>query len=156
MDIHLIAVGTRMPDWIRRGYDEYARRLTGACRLHLHEVQASVRGRKPAIQAIREEEGRQLLRKVPPGAWLVALDQRGQAWDSPALARQMQQWREHTRAVALLVGGADGLDPALRRQARQLWSLSPLTLPHPLVRVILAEQIYRGWSILNHHPYHRA
>lgn len=156
MDIHLIAIGNRMPAWIRQGYDEYARRLTGECRLQLHEVPAVTRGRHPAIGAIREEEGRRLLGKVPQGAWLVALDEQGKVWDSQGLARQIQQWRENTRAVALLVGGPDGLDAAVREEARQLWSLSPLTLPHPLVRVILAEQLYRAWSILRHHPYHRA
>ncbi len=155
MRIMLIAVGKSMPAWIAAGFEEYAGRLPADCRLELIEVTAQRRGRRPDTTQIRREECVRLQAAVPPGAWTVALDEKGRGWDTRELARQLARWREEETQVALLVGGSDGLDPACREQARQVWSLSALTLPHMLVRVVVAEQIYRAWTIVAGHPYHR-
>lgn len=156
MRIHLVAVGTRMPAWVDSGFREYAKRLPRECRLELVEVAPVKRakGKDPA-QGI-EEEGRRLLAHLPKGARTVALDERGTAHSTEALAQRLEQWLHGGSDVALLVGGADGLSAEARTAAAEDWSLSPLTLPHPLVRIIIAEQLYRAWSIIHRHPYHRA
>jgi 23S rRNA (pseudouridine1915-N3)-methyltransferase len=152
--IHLIAVGTGMPRWVAEGFQEYARRLPRECSLLLREVDLPHRLRGlPAAQA-RTAEAERLLAAVPPGAATVALDERGSPWRTADLARLLQGWLGSGRDVALLVGGADGLAPACLEGA-EVWSLSPLTLPHMLVRVVVAEQVYRAWTILAGHPYHR-
>jgi 23S rRNA (pseudouridine1915-N3)-methyltransferase len=156
MRIHLIAVGTRMPGWVTQGYLEYARRLPRECRLELTEVSAGKRGKTVNTAAVVAGEGHRLLAAAPERAQLIALDERGTAWDTAALAGRLQDWLQDGRDVALLVGGADGLSPDCLEQADQRWSLSVLTLPHALVRVIVAEQLYRAWTLLTGHPYHRA
>jgi 23S rRNA (pseudouridine1915-N3)-methyltransferase len=156
MKIRLIAVGTRMPDWVSTGFDEYARRLPPECALQLVEVPAAKRGRSADTGRILNEEGRQLLARVPAGSHIIALDAGGRAWDTPQLARQLDQWLHGGCDLALLVGGPEGLADACKARAQQSWSLSALTLPHPLVRVIVAETLYRAWSVLANHPYHRA
>ncbi len=155
MRIKLITVGKGMPSWITEGFEEYARRLPAECRLELVEVVAQRRGKRPNIVQVLRAEGARLLTAVPKGAWTVALDETGQAWSTPELARRLERWMDEETDVALLVGGPDGLDPACRDQVRHVWSLSALTLPHMLVRVMVAEQIYRAWSIVTGHPYHR-
>lgn len=155
MRIKLIAVGKGMPAWIAEGFGDYARRLPADCRLELVEVIAQRRGKRPNPTQVLREEGTRLRAAVPTGAWTIALDETGQAWNTRELARQLARWREEETDVALLVGGPDGLDPMCRGQARQVWSLSSLTLPHMLVRIVVAEQIYRAWSIVAGHPYHR-
>lgn len=160
MRILLLAVGRRMPAWVEQGFQDYARRLPPECRLCLHEVEPAVRPKaaagSPALVArIREDEGARLLRATPAGALAVALDLTGRPWSTEQLAAELSGWLAGGRDVALLVGGPDGLSPAVLAQAERRWSLSPLTFPHPLVRVILAEQLYRAWSILAGHPYHR-
>jgi 23S rRNA (pseudouridine1915-N3)-methyltransferase len=152
--IHLIAVGTGMPRWVAEGFQEYARRLPRECALRLREVDLPQRLRGLPPEQGRAAEGERLLAAVPAGAARVALDERGSPWSTAELARRLQGWLGGGRDVALLVGGADGLAPACREGA-EVWSLSPLTLPHMLVRVVVAEQIYRAWSILAGHPYHR-
>jgi 23S rRNA (pseudouridine1915-N3)-methyltransferase len=156
MRIHLICVGRRMPDWVQAGYLEYARRLPPECALHLIEVDLPRRGKTGSADLARADEGERLQKAIPKGAGVVALDGRGQRWTTEDLARHLGAWLAGGRDQALLVGGPDGLDPACLARADQCWSLSPLTFPHPLVRVILAEQIYRAWSLLKGHPYHRA
>ncbi|MCP5141388.1 MAG: 23S rRNA (pseudouridine(1915)-N(3))-methyltransferase RlmH [Gammaproteobacteria bacterium] len=156
MRIHLIAVGNRMPAWVTEGYEEYARRMPPECRLELVEIGAGQRGRKLDPKRAMEAEGERQLTAIPKGALVIALDERGQSWDTPEVARRLGDWLGEGRDVALLVGGADGLSPACRERADLYWSLSKMVFPHPLVRVILAEQIYRAWSLLNNHPYHRA
>jgi len=155
MRIHLIAVGNRMPSWVVEGYQEYARRLRGECELRLVEVTAGKRGKNADIQRILEEESKQILEAVPRGAAIWALDVKGRSWDTPKLARQLDHWMHDGRDLALLVGGPEGLAPGCINEAEGTWSLSPLTFPHPLVRVVLAEQLYRAWSLLRNHPYHR-
>jgi len=144
-----------MPGWVKEGFREYARRLPPRCALSLHEVPAAKRTRNAPIDKLREQEGRRLLEAAPPGALLIALDETGRSWSSLELARRCDRWLQGGTDVALLVGGADGLAPACLERAEHVWSLSALTLPHMLVRVVVAEQIYRAWSIAENHPYHR-
>lgn len=155
MRIHLIAVGSKMPAWVTQGYEEYARRLPGDCALQLVEIVAGKRGKNADIARITRDEGERTLAAIPKGARVVALDVQGQAWSTGQLSRQLDGWRHEGRDVALLVGGPEGLAADCLARAEQRWSLSPLTLPHPLVRIVVAEQLYRAWSILNNHPYHR-
>lgn len=156
MQIHLIAVGDKMPRWVRDGYSEYAKRLPPECVLRLIEVPAGKRGKKADVARIMRDESERLLAAVPKGAAVVALEVGGRSWSTEQLAEKLDSWMGSGQDLALLVGGPDGLTDAARKAAGQLWSLSPLTLPHPLVRVVLAEQLYRAWSILRNHPYHRA
>ena len=156
MKIHLLAIGTRMPSWVKAGYSEYAERLTRECMLNLVEIPAGKRGAHPDLARIVHDEGERLLTAAPAGSRIVALDERGQPWSTAELAEQLAGWLRDGREISLLIGGPDGLDPACRARADPMWSLSRLTLPHPLVRVVVAEQIYRAWSLLHHHPYHRA
>lgn len=155
MKIQLIAVGTRMPKWVESGYDEYAKRLNAACRLTLTEIPASSRRRGGDTERAMLEEGERMLSLMPASAWAVALELSGQSWSTPQLASRIEAWMGQGRPVALLVGGADGLDAQVRRRSDESWSLSPLTFPHPLVRIIVAEQLYRACSLLQGHPYHR-
>jgi len=156
MRIHLIAVGHKMPDWISCGYQEYAKRLPSDCALQLHEIPAQKRGKGADLSRIADQEGRRMLEAVPKGAWVIALDEYGISWPTSKLAEQLSSWQQQGRDIALFVGGPEGLATACRERADQVWSLSGLTLPHPLVRVIVAEQLYRALSINNNHPYHRA
>jgi 23S rRNA (pseudouridine1915-N3)-methyltransferase len=156
MRIHLLAVGTRMPGWVEQGYREYARRLPRECTLQLVEIPVGRRSRSQAAATAQLEEGRQLLAAVPKDCTVIALDVAGQGWSTAELAAQFGVWLGSGRDVALLVGGPDGLAPDCLARAERRWSLSALTFPHALVRILVAEQLYRAWSILNHHPYHRA
>jgi len=146
-----------MPDWVTTGYNDYARRLHGGARLMLHEIPlARRRGDAPAdIDRARDEEARQLRKAVPAEARVIALEVGGIAVDTPTVARYAAEWQRTGRTVAFLVGGPDGLARDLVAAADEAWSLSPLTFPHGLVRVLLAEQLYRALSILHNHPYHR-
>ena len=155
MNIHLIAIGNRMPRWVQLGFDEYARRLPPQCGLRLLEIPAARRGKGADLSRLARQEGERMCAALPRGALVVALDLRGAPWDTPQLAQQMQGWLQNGRDVALLVGGPEGLSAGVRARADCAWSLSPLTLPHPLVRILVAEQLYRAWSILQGHPYHR-
>lgn len=156
MRFHLIAVGTRMPDWVDAGFREYAKRLPAHCALVLHEVLTGPRGKSTPPARAMAEEAAGIVQRIPEGAVRVALDMGGKAWSTEELASRMQTWQQDGRDVALLVGGPDGLSEELRRDCELNWSLGPLTFPHALVRVIVAEQLYRAWSILSNHPYHRA
>lgn len=155
MDIHLLAVGNRMPEWVATGYKEYAGRLTQECMLHLHEIAPEKRGKKADLEGIRRREGERLLEAIPAGSHVIALEVRGRAWSTEQLSQQMSGWMQDGRSLSLLVGGPEGLSDSCLQRAEQRWSLSPLTLPHPMVRVLVAEQLYRAWSILKGHPYHR-
>jgi 23S rRNA (pseudouridine1915-N3)-methyltransferase len=159
MRIRLLSIGRRMPRWVDEGFAEYAKRLPPECALELVELEPA---RRPGAKAsaahldrLRADEGERLLKAVPAGALTVALDVRGRPWSTEQLARELEGWLGGGRDVALLVGGPDGLSDACLAHAERRWSLSPLTFPHPLVRVILAEQLYRAWSLTRGHPYHR-
>lgn len=156
MRIHLVAVGTRMPDWVQTAYSDYATRLPHELRLVLVEIAAPVRAKSGDIARLKQQEGEKILRALPRDAEIIALDERGLALDTRGWAGAMQRWLPSGRDAALVIGGADGLAPEVLSRADQRWSLSALTLPHPLVRVLVAEQLYRAWSLLSGHPYHRA
>ena len=156
MNIHLIAVGEKMPRWVSEGYQEYAKRLPNECALKLIEIAPGKRGKNADIARAMRDEGERMLAAIPKNAWVVALEVDGKAWSTEALAEQLDGWMNQGSDIALLVGGPEGLAPEAKALAKQQWSLSPLTLPHPLARVLLSEQIYRAWSMLRNHPYHRA
>ena len=155
MRIHLIAIGQRRAGWERDGYREYARRMPPELSLELHEIAPSKRSKGVPAERGVDDEGRRLLAAIPGGARVVALDERGAAWTTLELAHRIEDWMGDGRALALLVGGADGLAPACIEAADHRWSLSPLTLPHGLARIVVAEQLYRASTILRRHPYHR-
>ncbi|MDZ7662236.1 23S rRNA (pseudouridine(1915)-N(3))-methyltransferase RlmH [Thiohalophilus sp.] len=155
MQIHLLAVGSKMPGWVQDGYAEYARRMPPECRLNLVEVPLAKRGKTSAVEQLKQQEGEKLLAAVPKSAAVWALDSQGQSWSTEQLAGQLSDWLQGGQDVALLIGGPDGLSRDCLQQVSGHWSLSPLTLPHPLVRIIVAEQLYRAMSILKHHPYHK-
>lgn len=144
-----------MPDWVSAGFRDYARRLHGGARLELHEVTAAPRHGDYDPGRARAEEARRLRAAVPARALRIALDAGGRALDTERLAARVADWNRTGETVAFLVGGPDGLDPGLLAEADERWSLSPLTLPHALVRVVVAEQLYRALSMLHNHPYHR-
>jgi 23S rRNA (pseudouridine1915-N3)-methyltransferase len=152
----LIAVGDKMPAWVVAGYDEYARRLAHELPLRLVEIVSKLRGRTNDLARVIADEGASMLAAIPKGAQIVALDGRGRAFSSEQLGEQLARWRMDGRDLAFLVGGPEGLAPAVLERADQTWSLGPATLPHPLVRILLAEQLYRAASLLANHPYHRA
>ncbi len=156
MRIHLVAVGTRMPAWVTAGYAEYARRLPHECSLHLVEIPVSKRHKSMPPARAMQEEGQLMLAALPAGCLVVALDVCGKTWSTEGLAERLQHWMAGGRDVALLIGGPDGLAPECLAGADMTWSLSALTYPHALVRIILAEQLYRAWSITVGHPYHRS
>ena len=152
MRVRLFAIGERMPAWVAEGFAEYRKRLSRELPLELIEI--GTRGRGEPAKA-RAAEGEALL-AAARDAHVVALDGRGEAWSSEALARQLSTWKMGGCDVALLIGGADGHSDAVLKRADQRWSLGPLTLPHMLVRLVVAEQLYRAATILAGHPYHRA
>ncbi len=156
MDINLIAVGTRMPSWVNEGYQEYARRLPRECRLKLTEIPLGQRTRSTPVERAVSEEGKRMLAATAPRQRVIAMDGEGRCWSTGQLAEALASWLQDGRDVSLLVGGPDGLSNTCLERAEQRWSLSALTLPHPLVRVLLAEQLYRAWTVINHHPYHRS
>lgn len=155
MLIRLLAIGTKMPAWVTDGFQEYAKRFTSGCTLELCEIPAEKRTKNTDIPRLIEREGEKLLAAIKPGNHVIALDVKGQSWSTEQLAAQLKQWQIHSRPIDLLIGGPDGLSSACLQKAELRWSLSPLTLPHPLVRIVLAEQIYRAMSMLQNHPYHR-
>ncbi len=156
MNIHLIATGEKMPHWVQQGYQEYAKRLPRECALHLTEIPMKHRGKNADIARLTRAEGARMLAAIPTKSTVIALDVTGKAWSTESLSRQLNGWMSSGADIALLVGGPEGLAGECLRQAQLKWSLSPLTLPHPLVRVVVAEQLYRAWSILRNHPYHRS
>lgn len=156
MNIYLISVGNRMPRWVVEGYEEYAKRLPGECALQLIEIAPGHRGKHADTARTLRDEGERMLKAVPKGCRVLALDVLGRAWSTEQLSGQLARWMADGPDLALLVGGPEGLAPACLEAAELRWSLSPLTMPHPLVRVVVAEQLYRAWSLLRNHPYHRA
>ena len=155
MLIKVAAIGQRMPRWVSMAWQEYARRFPGALRLELAEIAMQRRGKNLDIARLKLREGAALMNAVPKGARPVALDISGRAWSTQMLASKLEEWMAGGRDLCFLIGGPDGLSQECLAAAEDTWSLGPLTLPHPLVRIVLAEQIYRAWSIVSHHPYHR-
>ena len=145
-----------MPAWVVQGYLAYAQRLPAKCSLQLKEIVAEKRQKNSNLEAIKEKEAAKLKAAIPAGCRVVSLDATGRQWSTEKLATRLQDWMMGGQDIALLVGGPDGLSRDILSLSQEIWSLSKLTFPHPLVRVILAEQLYRAFSITENHPYHRA
>ncbi len=156
MRTRILAVGERMPSWVAEGFGEYARRLSRTMPLELTEIRPGARGRGRDVQRAILGEGEAVLAALSPDTHAVALDGRGKPWSSEQLATQLEAWRMNGRDLAFLIGGPDGHAPEVMQRADQCWSLGALTLPHMLVRLVLAEQLYRAAMIVEGHPYHRA
>jgi 23S rRNA (pseudouridine1915-N3)-methyltransferase len=154
MKLVIVAVGQRMPDWAQTAYDDYAKRFPPDCRVETRTVKTEPRGSK-ALDALLAAERSRIEAAVPKGARIVALDERGAALTTMALAQHLRQWQQGGDDVALVIGGPDGLDAGFKTAAHQRIRLSDMTLPHALARVLLIEQLYRAWSINANHPYHR-
>lgn len=155
MRLRILAVGTRMPDWVNRAYNEYAKRLPPEFRVELVELPAGQRGKNADLRRAVLREGEAILKCIASDELVIALDVAGESWSTEKLALQLRQWQSSGRDYSLLIGGPDGLAADCLGRADRRWSLSKLTLPHPLVRVLLIEQLYRAWSINAGHPYHR-
>jgi len=153
--ITILAVGHRAPGWIQEGFNEYAKRMPPEARVELVEVKPEERGAGRSTDKAKAVEGERILAALPQGATLLALDERGKAVTTQGLSVMLSDWMRDGSSPAFAIGGADGLSDAVKERAAKLISLSALTLPHALVRVVLAEQLYRAWSILARHPYHR-
>ena len=156
MLIRVIAVGTRMPGWVEEAVADYTQRLPPEMRPEWREVRAEQRTRSADATRWMTREAERIRAALPDGAHIVVLDETGKDLDTMRLARTVERWREQARPVAILIGGPDGIDPALKGMASETIRLSSLTLAHAMVRVLLAEQLFRAWSILTGHPYHRA
>jgi 23S rRNA (pseudouridine1915-N3)-methyltransferase len=154
MRLLVVAVGQRVPDWAQAAWDDYAKRFPSEMRLELKAVKTEPRASKTLATLLTAERER-IEAAIPKGARVVALDERGTALTTVALAGKLKDWQLENDTVALVIGGPDGLDPAFRQAAHERIRLSDLTLPHAMVRVLLAEQLYRAWSIHTGHPYHR-
>ncbi|MDH5711472.1 MAG: 23S rRNA (pseudouridine(1915)-N(3))-methyltransferase RlmH [Gammaproteobacteria bacterium] len=155
MRIHLVAAGQKMPAWVDEACGDFLKRLPPELKLNQILIPTVKRGKNPDIQRIIRDESRNLLAAVPAGAQIVALDVLGKRVTTEKLASMLDGWMQQGQDIALIIGGPDGVSDELLQQARQRISLSDLTFPHPLVRVIIVEQLYRAWSILSNHPYHR-
>ncbi|WP_332675705.1 23S rRNA (pseudouridine(1915)-N(3))-methyltransferase RlmH [Aromatoleum sp.] len=155
MKLLIVAVGTRMPAWVEAGFDEFARRMPRELPLHLLEVKAEPRTTGKTVEAMMAAEATRLEAALPARCRRVILDERGTDITTKALAQRLEAWQGEGEDVALIVGGPDGLAPALKASAHERIRLSSLTLPHTLVRPLLAEALYRAWSVLKNHPYHR-
>jgi len=155
MLIHLIAIGTRMPSWVEEGFIEYAKRMPPESKLKLVEITAGKRGKNSDIKRLTQQEGEKMLAAIPKNAKVVALDVLGKTLATEELAQELKSWQGSGQDIAILIGGPEGLADDCLKRAQQKISLSRLTLPHPLVRVVLAEQLYRATTILKGHPYHK-
>lgn len=155
MIINLIAVGTRCSQWAETGFQDYQKRLPAECKLNLITIPLSKRNKNSEISKHIAEEEKKILAAIPKRSRIIALDVQGQMWNTQQLAQSLQRWQLERQDVSLLIGGPDGLGDACTKIAERIWSLSPLTLPHALVRIVVAEQLYRAWSLLSNHPYHR-
>ncbi len=155
MKLLIASVGHKMPGWINEGYDEYAKRMPREARLELLEIKPEPRTTGKNTAQIMEAEAQRILNALPPDCRRIALDERGKMPTTKQLSAQMEEWMSGGRDVAFIIGGADGLHESVKQGAHDLMSLSALTLPHALVRVLLAEQLYRAYSLMHNHPYHR-
>jgi 23S rRNA (pseudouridine1915-N3)-methyltransferase len=154
MKLRIIAVGHKMPAWISAGCDEYIKRMPREAAIQLIELKPYKRASGKAGDQVREAEATRILEAVGKD-YLIALDEHGQEVSTLKLAEKFKSWMTLGRDASLVIGGADGLHESVKKKADWTWSLSPLTLPHGMVRLMLAEQLYRVWSVINSHPYHR-
>jgi len=155
MRIRIIAVGTKMPDWVEQGYAEYAKRMPRDCVVEMVELPLAQRSKNSDIAKAMEKEGEAMQAVIGKGEQVIALDVKGKSWSTEQLAENLASWKMSGSNYCLLIGGPDGLAPECLAMASVKWSLSPLTLPHPLVRILVIEQLYRACTILQNHPYHK-
>ncbi len=156
MQLLVAAVGQRMPGWVNEAWIEYSRRMPSNLGLSLREIALSKRGKNADTRRLKATESQALYGAMPTRARIIALDVQGQSWSTEKLAANLEDWMGDGRDVGFMIGGPDGISADILEKADTRWSLGPLTLPHPLVRVVLAEQLYRAWTITQNHPYHRA
>jgi 23S rRNA (pseudouridine1915-N3)-methyltransferase len=156
MQLVVVAVGVRMPGWVDAAFDDYATRMPSDFRIALREVRPEARTTGKPVDALMRAEAERIREALPKRGPRVVLDERAQGWSSTELATRLERWRADGDDVAFVIGGPDGLDASIKSEAPLQLSLSRMTLPHGLVRVVLAEQLYRAWSITQNHPYHRA
>ena len=155
MQLIIAAVGHKMPAWIEDGYQEYAKRMPAECRLVLKEIKPVERSGSRSAETVMAQERARIEAVLPKGGRVVALDEHGRDLTTLQLAQQLTNWQQLGGDVTFVIGGADGLDADFKKHADLLMRVSSLTLPHGMVRVLLAEQLYRAWSITRNHPYHR-
>lgn len=155
MKLKLLAVGTRMPSWVETGFEEYRKRMPAELKLDLIEIPFSSKGKGSSNQS-KETQGQAILKIVNKQDRVIALDVLGKSMSTETLATQLANWQMNGQDICLLIGGPDGLSTDCLERADMKWSLSDLTLPHPLVRILLMEQLYRAWTINKNHPYHRS
>lgn len=155
LTIHLVVIGDKMPAWVDQGVEEYQKRVRGRMALNLVQVAALKRGKNADIERIVAEEDQKLLAAIPPGCRTIALDRSGKSISTLGIVERMEQWLQDGEQITMLVGGPEGLSDTLIAEADETWSLSALTFAHPVVRVVLAEQVYRCYSVLEGLPYHR-
>ena len=155
MHIQIVAVGNKMPKWVVEGVNEYIKRFPADFKVSFTEISPGKRVKTSNIEKVIFEEGQKCLQSIPKGNRIIALEVTGRSWATEDLAKEIEKWKMDGRDVSLLIGGPEGLSPECKAAAEQKWSLSRLTLPHPMVRAIVAEALYRGWSVTQNHPYHR-
>ncbi len=155
MNIQIIAVGQKMPKWVDLAFDEYAKRLPQHQRVQLSCIATASRKSGQTRQKIQQQEADKIKQKIKPGSLVIALDEKGKHWSTLEWATQYRQWLQQVSQVNFIIGGPDGLDSAIVKQADQTIALGRMTMPHGLARVVLIEQLYRVWSVVEGHPYHR-
>ncbi len=155
MKLKILAVGQKMPDWVMAGYQEYAKRMPRECSLELQKIAPGKRMKQSNLSKVVEDEGKKILAAIKEKDYVVALEVKGKQWSTAVLAKKLASWQGVNPTIIFIIGGADGLSADCLQRANEQWCLSQLTFSHPLVRVVLAEQLYRGWSLMNNHPYHR-
>ena len=156
MKARLVAVGERAPVWVAEGFAEYRKRLSHWLPFELVEVEPGLRGKGRDAARAQSDEGARVVASIPRNAWVVTLHGGGRGYSSEQLAQRLEHWRGQGRDLAFLIGGPEGHAPEVLQRADESWSLGPLTLPHMLVRLVVAEQLYRAAALLANHPYHRA
>lgn len=155
MRIYVLAVGDKSPAWVEEGVAEYLSRMPHECKVKLLTVAATKRAKNTSILQAQEREQALLLKNTPNNSFRVALDEHGKAWTTTALASKLETWMQNTPIVTLYIGGPDGFTLDFLNQVNLVLSLSSLTMPHMLVRLVLVEQLYRAWTVIQGHPYHR-
>lgn len=155
MDITILAIGQQMPDWVDQACNQYKSRVTGQCRLEFKSIPAKKRGKGADISRILKDEGSALVAAIPERSHVIALERKGKSVDSQKLATVLERCMMEGQGLVFLIGGPEGLSRECQDQAHEKWSLSALTMAHPVARVVMAEQVYRAWSIINNLPYHR-
>ena len=155
LNIELLAAGTKPPAWIASGIQEYQKRLPRDWQFNIKEIPVTKRQKGEPVEKAIKQEGQRMMAALSPGSVVVTMDRNGQNWSTEQLAENIQEWQRESGKLQLLIGGPDGLAQECLDRANRSWSLSKLTFPHFMVRLLLAEQVYRAWSVINRHPYHK-